>query len=83
MYQKLFQITLVLFLVVVSVVVLGLAISIIMSVITGNVVIESGGGGISMAVGGVTNRQIGYIIVAASLIVAGCFLFFRRNRFRR
>lgn len=81
--QKLFQITLVLLLVVVSVVVLGLAISIIMSVVTGNVIIDSSGGGISMAAGGLTDRQIGYIIVAASLLVAGCFLFFRRNRFRR
>ena len=81
--QKLFQITLVLLLVVVSVVVLGLAISIIMSVVTGNVIIDSSGGGISMAAWGLTDRQIGYIIVAASLLVAGCFLFFRRNRFRR
>ena len=81
--QKLFQITLVLLLVVVSVVVLGLAIIIIMSVVTGNVIIDSSGGGISMAAWGLTDRQIGYIIVAASLLVAGCFLFFRRNRFRR
>ena len=83
MYQKLFQITLVLFLVVVSVVVLGLAISIIISVFSGNIIMESGGGGISIATGGLTNRQIGYIVVAVSLIVAGCFLFLRRRRFRR
>lgn len=79
--QKLFQITLVLFLVVVSVVVLGLAISIVMAMLSGQMRAESGG--ISIAVGGLTNRQIGYIVVAASLIVAGCFLFLRRRRFRR
>ena len=79
--QKLFQITLVLFLAVVSIVVLGLAISIVMSVFSGNMVARSGG--ISIAVGGLTNRQLGAIIIAASLIVAGCFLFFRRRRFHR
>ena len=81
MYQKLFQITLVLFLIIVSVVVLGLAISIVVAMLTGQVRAEAGG--ISVVVGGVTNRQIGYIVVAASLLVAGCFLFFRRRRFRR
>ena len=79
--QRLFQITLVLLLAVVSIVVLGLAISIVISVFTGDRMAESGG--ISIAVGGVTNRQLGAIIIAASLIVAGCFLFFRRRRFRR
>ena len=81
MYQKLFQITLVLFLIIVSVVVLGLAISIVVAMLTGQVRAEAGG--ISVVVGGVTNRQIGYIVVAASLLVAGCFLFFRRRTFRR
>jgi hypothetical protein len=83
MYQKLFQITLVLFLVVVSIVVLGLVISIVISVFSGNVIVQSGGGGIVMAAGRLTDRQLGYIIVAASLIVAGCYLFLRRRRFRR
>ncbi|HEX3184037.1 MAG TPA: hypothetical protein VHQ94_04535 [Pyrinomonadaceae bacterium] len=78
--QRLFQITLVLLLAVVSIVVLGLAISIVISVFSGNMMAESGG--ISFAVGGLTNRQLGAIVIAASLIVAGCFLFFRRRRFR-
>ena len=81
MYQKLFQITLVLLLAVVSVVVLGLAISIVMSALSANVTAESAG--ISVVAGGLTNRQLGAIIIAASLVVAGCFLFFRRRRFRR
>ena len=81
MHQKLFQITLVLLLVVVTIVVLGLAISIVVAMLTGQVRAEAGG--ISVIVGGVTNRQIGYVVVAVSLIVAGCFLFFRRRRFRR
>jgi hypothetical protein len=79
--QRLFQITLVLFLAVVSIVVLGLAISIVMSMFFANVTAHSGG--ISIAAGGLTNRQLGAIIIAASLIVAGCFLFFRRRRFHR
>jgi len=83
MYQKLFQIALVLFLVLVSIVVLGLAINVIVSIMSGNGLVESNGAGITIAAGGLTNRQIGYIVVAASLIVAGFFLFLRRRRFRR
>ena len=79
--QRLFQITLILFLAVVSIAVLGLAISIVMSVFFSNVTAQSGG--ISIAAGGLTTRQLGAIIIAASLIVAGCFLFFRRRRFHR
>jgi len=79
--QRLFQITLVLLLAVVSIVVLGLAISIVISAFSGHMMAESGG--ISIAAGGFTNRQLGAIVIAASLIVAGCFLFFRRRRFRR
>ena len=81
MSPKLFQIALVLLLVVVTIVVLGLVISIVVAMLTGQVRAETGG--ISVIVGGVTNRQIGYFVIAASLLVAGCFLFFRRRRFRR
>jgi hypothetical protein len=81
MYQKLFQITVVLVLAVVSVVVLGLAISVLMSTLSQELMAESSG--IVISVGGLGDRKLGYIIVAASLIVAGFFLFFRRRRFRR
>jgi len=81
MYQRLFQITIVLFLVVVSVAVLGLAISVLMSMLSPQLMAESSG--IFVISGGVTIKQLGYIIVAGSLVVAGFFLFFRRRRFRR
>ena len=81
MYQKLFQITVVLFLAVVSVAVLGLVISVLMSTLSQELMAESTG--IVITVGGLNDRRLGYIIVAASLIVAGFFLFFRRRRFRR
>jgi hypothetical protein len=81
MYQRLFQISIVLFLVVVSIVVLGLAISVLMSMLSPQLMAESSG--IVVISGGVGIRQLGYIIVAASLVVAGFFLFFRRRRFRR
>jgi hypothetical protein len=81
MYQKLFQITIVLFLVVVSIAVLGLLISVVMSMFSQQLMADSRG--IVFAVSGITNRQFGYIIVASSLIVAGFYIFFRRRRFRR
>jgi nitrate reductase gamma subunit len=81
MYQRLFQISIVLFLLVVSIAVLGVAISVLMSMLSPHLMAETSG--IIVISGGVTNRQLGYIIVAASLIVAGFFLFFRRRRFRR
>ena len=81
MYPRLFQISIVLFLVVVSVVVLGLAISVLMSLLSPQLMAESSG--MIVISGGVGIRQLGYIIVAASLVVAGFFLFFRRRRFRR
>ena len=81
MYQRLFQISIVLFLVVVSIAVLGLAISVVMSMLSPHLMAESSG--IVVISGGVGIKQLGYIIVAASLVVAGFFLFFRRRRFRR
>jgi len=81
MYQRLFQISIVLFLVVVSIAVLGLAISVLMSMLSQQLMAESSG--IVVISGGVGIKQLGYIIVAASLVVAGFFLFFRRRRFRR
>lgn len=81
MYQKLFQISIVLFLVIVSIAVVGLAISVVMSMLSPQLMAESNG--IIVISGGVRTRQLGYIIVAASLVVAGFFLFFRRRRFRR
>ena len=81
MYQKLFQITVVLFLAVVSIAVLGLVISGLMSMLSPQLMAESDR--IFVVAGGLSDRQMGYIIIAASLIVAGCFIFFRRRRFRR
>lgn len=80
MYQKLFQITVVLLLAVVSIALLGLVISALM-MLSPQLMAETDG--IIVIAGGLSDKQLGYIIVAASLIVAGFFLFFRRRRFRR
>lgn len=82
MYQKLFQITVVLVLAVVSVAVLGLLISAVLSAMSPGI-LAGGGGSSGFVVFAVSQKQLGYIVVAASLIVAGFFLFFRRGRFRR
>lgn len=81
MYQKLFKISVVLFLAVVSIAVLGLVISMLMSMLSPQLMAESDG--IIVIAGGLSDRQLGYIIIAASLVVAGFFIFFRRRRFRR
>ena len=83
MYQKLFQITLVLFVVVISVAMLAIGISVIMARLAPSSLELSRGSGIVFVVGGASLRQLGYMIVAASLVVAGFYLFFRRRRFRR
>ena len=81
MYQKLFQITIVLFLVVVTVAVLGMVLSILMSGFRPSLIAHTHG--IFVIAGGLSESRIGYMIVAASLIIAGCYLFFRRRRFHR
>lgn len=81
MFQKLFQITLVLFFVAVSIAVLGLLITAIMSAV--QLPMLARGQGIVFVVGGVSERLIRYMIIAASLVIAGFYLFFRRRRFRR
>jgi len=81
MYQKLFKISVVLFLAVVSIAVLGLVISMLMSLLSPQLMAETDG--IIVIAGGLSDRQLGYIIIAASLVVAGFFIFFRRRRFRR
>lgn len=81
MYQKLFQIALVLFLVVVSVAMLGMLITFILNTFSSPLLARDHS--IVFAVGGVSTRQIGFMIVAASLVIAGLYLFVRRRRFRR
>jgi hypothetical protein len=81
MYQKLFKISVVLFLAVVSIAVLSLVISLVMSMLSPQLMADSDG--IFVISGGLSDRQLGYIIIAASLVVAGFFIFFRRRRFRR
>lgn len=81
MYPKLFKISVVLFLAVVSITVLGLVISMLMSMLSPELMAETDG--IIVIAGGLSDRQLGYIIIAASLVVAGFFIFFRRRRFRR
>lgn len=81
MFQKLFHASLLVFLVMVSIAVLAVVISVIMSMIAPQMMAESGG--IAAAGGGVTTKQIGLMVVAGSLIIAGFYLYARRGRFRR
>lgn len=82
MYQKLFHITLVLFLVVVSIVMLALVVTAVVSLMSSSPMLARDEG-IVFVVGGIDERKLGYMIVAASLVIAGFYLFFRRRRFRR
>lgn len=82
MYQKLFQITLVLLLVVVSIAMVGLVINAVLSVMSSSPLLARDQDMI-FVVTSVSMRQIGFMIVAASLVIAGFYLFFRRGRFRR
>ena len=79
--QKLFQATLVVFLAAVSIAALAMIISVVVSMLSPQMVAESNG--ITAVAIGVTTRQIGFMIVAASLVIAGLYLFVRRRRFRR
>jgi hypothetical protein len=81
MFQKLFQASLVVFLVMVSIVALAVVISVIMSMLSPQILAESGG--ISSWAGGVSSKQLGLMIIAGSLIIAGFYLYARRGRFRR
>ena len=79
--QKLFQATLVVFLAAVSIAALAMIISVIVSMLSPQMVAESNG--ITAVAIGVSTRQLGFMIVAASLVIAGLYLFVRRRRFRR
>jgi len=81
MYPKLFQVTLVILLVAVSVAVLAVIGSVIMSLLTPTTV--AGTGGIHFVAFAISARQMGFMAVAASLIIAGFYIYVRRNRLRR
>lgn len=81
MFQKLFQASLVVFLVMVSIAVLAVVISVVMSMVSPHLMAESNG--IVAIPGGVSTKQLGFMIIAASLIIAGFYLYARRGRFRR
>ena len=82
MYQKLFQITLVLLLVAVSIAMVGLVINAVLSAMSSSPLLARDQDMV-FVVASVSMRQIGFMIVAASLVIAGFYLFFRRGRFRR
>ena len=85
MFQKLFQVTLVVFVVIFSVVALAIVGSLIMSLISARMMAGTGGsaGSISSFTYAITQRQMALMVVAASLIIGGVYLYVRRNRFRR
>jgi hypothetical protein len=81
MYQKLFQITIVLFLVVVSIALVAMVITALLNSFSSPMLARDEG--IVIAVGGLSEKRLAYMVVAASLVIAGFYLFFRRSRFRR
>jgi hypothetical protein len=81
MYQKLFQIAIVLFLVAVSIVGVAMIVTALMGSLSTPLLARDHG--IAFAVGGGDFRWFGYMIIAGSLLIAGFYLFIRRRRFRR
>lgn len=87
MYRRLFQVTLVVCLVAVTVAALAVIGGVIMSLLSPKMVetegIGAGAGGFSSHFISISPKQLGFMIVAASLIIAGFYLYRRRSRFRR
>lgn len=84
MFQKLFQVTLVVFVVIFSVLVLAIVGGLIMSLISARMLAgTAGGGGARTITYAITQRQMALMVVAASLIIGGVYLYVRRSRFRR
>ena len=81
MYQKLFRISIVLFLVVVSIAAIGIIVMAFLSAFPTPLLAREEG--ISAVAGGISEKQFGYMIAAASLLIAGFYVFLRRRRFRR
>jgi hypothetical protein len=81
MYQKLFQITIVLFLVIVSIAAVAMIVTALLSMFSSPMLARDAG--IVIAAGAVSDKQLAYMIVAASLLIAGIYLFVRRRRFHR
>ncbi len=80
MYQKLFQISIVLFVVVVSIVALAMIVTALLSAFASPMMAHTDS--IIVVASGLSEKRLAYMIVAASLIVAGVYLYFRRGRLR-
>ncbi len=87
MYRKLFQVTLVVCLVAVTVAALAVIGGVIRSLLSPTMIgtegIGAGTRGFSFHAISISSKQLGFMIVAASLIIAGFYLYRRRSRFRR
>lgn len=81
MFQKLFQVALVIFLVAFSVIAVAIVISVVMSMLSPRMMAHTDT--ITVVAGGVSTRLIGFMVIAASLVIAGLYIFVRRGRFRR
>lgn len=79
--QKLFEVTLVLFLAIVSVVFLAILLTGLLSVFQTPLLAREQG--ITFVVTGVSVRRLKYLVLAATLLVCGVYLFWRRRRFHR
>jgi MYXO-CTERM domain-containing protein len=81
MYQKLFNITLILVLAIVSIAFFAFLLTGVMSMFQTPVV--AGHYGITFSVGGVSARWFTYLLMAAVLLIGGILLWRRRRRFHR
>ena len=81
MYQKLFQISIVLFLVVMSIAAIAILVMGFLSEFPGPLLARDEG--IAVVAGGISEKLFAYMIVAASLLIAGLYVVLRRKRFRR
>jgi hypothetical protein len=81
MYQRLFQVTIVLFFVVVSIAIVAMIVTALLNSFASPLLARDEG--IVMVVGGFELKRLAYMIIAGSLLIAGFYVFVRRRRFRR
>ena len=81
MYQRLFQISIVLFFVVVSMVIVAMIVTALLSSFASPMLARHEGA--VFAFTGLELRRFAYMIIAGSLLIAGFYIFIRRRRFHR
>jgi hypothetical protein len=80
MFLKVFHVTVVLFLAIISIALLAFVFTGLFSLLDSPML--SGGSGISAVAGGLSAKLFGFLVIAGSLLVAGVYLFLRRRKLR-